>query len=201
MKTWYWIAAVAALGFALGALWRERAHEGWEQERKAVLARQDSVQAVADALAELAAAHHHHADSLGREAQRLDAIARRQNQQASAARMALHAYRDSVRAAGDTLIPVSRLDQAIAVVDSQQAVIGTQRDVIRTLAADTATLAAASRLTARERDTWKGAAEDLEQTLQGYRAKPRPKLLGILPAPSPTVAFLLGATVTYAVTR
>jgi hypothetical protein len=186
---------VAVLGFALGAYWRESAHAGWQEQREAVLAKSYSVQAVADALAQIASEHRHRADSLGREAQRLDAQAIAANQQTSAARRQLIAYRDSVRSAGDTLVPLAMLNEAIVVIDSQQSVIGMQRAVIRTLAADTATLAAAGRLHEQAASHWMGRAGELEQTLKGYRAKPAPKLLGLLPAPSPTLALVVGVLV------
>jgi hypothetical protein len=189
-----WLVVVV-LGFALGAYWRESAHAGWQEQREAVLAKSDSVQSVADALAALATEHRQRADSLGREAQRLEQQAIAANQQTSAARLRLKRYQDSVVAAGDSTVPIAVFVEAVAVIDSQQSVIGQQRAVIRTLAADTATLAAAGRLHEQATQHWMGRAGELEQTLQGYRAKPASKLFGLLPAPSPTLSLVLGALV------
>src|SRR5690606_31194695 len=134
-----------------------------------------------------ALAHRH--DSLARAAQRHQQRADANGQRASTLHRELVAYRDSVASAGDSVVPVAVLDAALVALDASQVEDTALRLVNQSLAADTATLAAAARLNAQRADHWEGRAEELEQTLKGYRAKPRPKLLGLLPAPSPTLAF------------
>lgn len=195
-----WILGALLLGaaFLLGWHLSTVRHEGWRVERDVALA--NLVETRAKVAASEAAA-----DTLRRSvadfadrAARQDAAVALERRQAQASAAALRQFRDSVTAA---TVPVSVLDTALAVVAQQEVVIAEQDKAI---AIRDRQIQAGAELRAeveRQRDQWKGAAEELGQVLKDYRAPSRPKLLGLLPAPSPTVTFLVGAAIGVVATR
>lgn len=114
---------------------------------------------------------------------------------ASKAALELRAYRDSVHRRADSVVPSGKLDEALAVIEQQDTVIVEQAKAIQLR--DQQILAGAELRAAVEgqRDLMAGRVADLERVLEDFKPPTRPRLLGVLPAPSPTVTFLVGAAV------
>lgn len=110
----------------------------------------------------------------------------------------LEAYRDSVIAANDSTVPVERLTDALVVIAAKDSVIATQNTVIT---AQLQQIANGGRMLAamrEDRDLWEGRAKELERVLIDLKPPTRPRVLGLLPVPSPTLAFVAGVAATLA---
>lgn len=187
-----------AAGVFIGYRWAgDRAAPAW-LARDVALHRADSLAHVAAGYAEDAITLTRQRDSIATVAARQRASGSTWRRKADSATTALETYRDSVTEAGDDMVPVAQLDTALAVIAWRGVVIDSLQAYTTTLQ-DQLTAAGKLDIVRREQVAhWKGRAEELEKVLIDLKPPTKPRLLGILTVPSPTVAFVAGAVAGFA---